>query len=221
MDRIRRFIAVLLGWLTIADYAIPNPATNAALASELPGDLTLHCEGNIGDSGSDSGTAGGASGNPSDSGGGGSGGISIPGFVDDLEPLADYVDILTSFAKAPIEFLRARAIPPVIGAIFGFTFDLADIVAQPFDTVLGSLALLSESVSKATAAISDPIADALSIGSELVLSVTAPLGPLQPFVATALTLVMAYGLLILSIRLLRALADSIPIVSGVETFLFG
>lgn len=128
---------------------------------------------------------------------------------------------LSAFAKNPLGFLRGRVIPPILGAIFGFVFDLADIIDQTFDTLIDSLTLVSDSISNATGSLTQPIGDALAGGAGLVLSITAPLGPLQPFAATALTLAIAYGVLVLSLRLLRALADSIPVVSGIETFLFG
>jgi|GEM_PF-5667311 len=223
MDRLSRLIALLLSWVTVADRATVDPISNPVLTSGARVDLTLHCEGDIGDRGSDSGTAGGASGNPSDSdggGGGGGGGSSGPS-LGSLTKLGPYVDTLVSFASSPISFLRGRAIPPILGAIFGFAFDIANIVARPFDAVLGSLDLVSDSLSTATQAVSDPIGDVLAVGAGTVLSLTAPLGPLQPFAATILTLIIAYVVLIAGIRLARAIADSIPVVSGVETFLFG
>lgn len=131
------------------------------------------------------------------------------------------INALVAFATNPLRFLRARVIPVILGAIFGFAFDMATLIARPFDAALGSLTLVSSSLSTATGAITEPIGDALSIGSQLVLSATAWAGPLQPFVATAVTLVIAYAVLIAGVRLLRALADSVPVLSGVETFLFG
>lgn len=131
------------------------------------------------------------------------------------------IDRLVAFARTPVNFLRVRVVPIVVGGIFGVAFDIARIIARPFDAVLASLGLVNESISTATAAITDPIGDGLSIGTELVLSVTAPLGPLQPFVVTGLTIAIAYVVVLAGIRLARALADSVPVLSGVETFLFG
>ena len=131
------------------------------------------------------------------------------------------INTLVAFATSPLRFLRARVIPVVLGAIFGFAFDLANIVARPFDSVLGSLGLLSGSLSTATQAITNPVGDGLALGSGLLLSVTAPLGSLQPFAVAVLTIAIAYAVLIAGIRFLRALADSVPVLSGIETFLFG
>lgn len=156
----------------------------------------------------------------SSSGGGisGWGDLSLPGWLTDLK---DYADELIAFAKNPIRYLRARAIPPILGAILGFAFDMASLIARPFDAVLSSLDVVSTSISTATQTVSGSISAVLDIGSWVIITVTAPLGPLQPFAAVGLTLLLAYGLLIAGVRLTRALTDSIPVVNGVETFLFG
>lgn len=213
-DRLHRLIAVLVGWLTLADHALPDLTPDPVTTTGPPVDLTLYCEGDIG-SGGDFGGGG------SGGGGGGSSGPSLPTWIFDLEPLKNYVGTLVSFASNPLRFLRGRAIPPILGAIFGFTFDLANIISRPFEAVLGSFNLASASVSTATQAVTQPIGDVVSSGSATIVWISAPFGPLQPFVAAALVIVSAYGLVIFGIRLARAIADAIPIVSGVETFLFG
>lgn len=131
------------------------------------------------------------------------------------------INRLEDFATTPLKFLRARAIPVVIGGIFGRAFDMAQLIARPFDAVLASLGLVNESISTATAAITEPIGDALALSGTFLVSLTAPFGPLQPFALAALAIAIGYGVIVVSVRLGRAAADSIPVVSGVETFLFG
>lgn len=128
---------------------------------------------------------------------------------------------LRDFAQNPLRFLRGRVIPPVLGAIFGFVFDLAAIISRPFQAVIGALATLSASLTNATQAVTRPIGDALALSANFVVSLTSPLGPLQPFAVGAVAILVGYGVIVVSIRLARALADAIPILSGVETFLFG
>jgi hypothetical protein len=158
----------------------------------------------------------------SDGDGGGAisewGDLGLPDWLSDLET---YADDLVAFAKSPLRYLRARAIPPILGAIFGFTFDVADIIAQPFQTIIGSLTTLSASLSFALQSVTDPIADALALSADFLVSLTTPFGPLQPFALAALAIAIGYGVIVVSIRLGRAAADSIPVVSGIETFLFG
>ncbi|OYR61156.1 hypothetical protein DJ71_24410 [Halorubrum sp. E3] len=144
--------------------------------------------------------------------------LSLPDWLEDLE---DYSGQLVAFAKRPLRFLRARAIPPILGAIFGFTFDLADIIARPFRAAITGLSTLDDALSNAGLTAVTAIERLIEITIGLAFSLTAPFGPLQPFAATAVTLVIAYGVFILGLRTLRAVADSIPVVSGVETFLFG
>jgi hypothetical protein len=130
-------------------------------------------------------------------------------------------ETLKNFATSPLRFLRARLIPTVIGAIFGFVFNLAEIVAAPFESVQTGLGTLASALSGAMGSISGPIAGAISGIEGWLLTVTAPLGPLQPFVVTAVLLVLLYVLLVLMTRIARAIMDSIPVVSGIETLLFG
>ena len=128
---------------------------------------------------------------------------------------------LRSFARDPLRFLRARVIPPVLGAIFGFVFDLAAIVSRPFEAVIRALETLTTSLTNATESFTEPIGDALALSANFVVSLTSPLGPLQPFAVAAVAILVGYGVIVVSIRLARGLADAIPVLSGVETFLFG
>lgn len=133
----------------------------------------------------------------------------------------EVISTLREFATNPLRFLRGRVIPPILGAIFGFVFDLAAIVAQPFQAIIGALTTVSASLSRAVGAVTDPIADALALSADFLVSLTAPFGPLQPFALAALAIAIGYGVIVVSIRLGRAVADSIPVVSGIETFIFG
>ena len=154
-------------------------------------------------------------------GGGGISGwsdLSLPNWLQDLQ---DVAGTLVDFAQNPLRFLRGRVIPPALGAIFGFVFDLATIISRPFRAVIGGLATLSASLTNATQAVTRPIGDALELSANFVVSLTSPLGPLQPFAVGAVAILVGYGVIVVSIRLARALADAIPLLSGVETFLYG
>lgn len=226
MNRVSHLIAILLAWLSIADRAAPDLTPDPTLVSESPATvLIINCEGNIGPGGDFS------SGGSGGGGGGGDGGGDGPsrGFiasiaetvVEDMFGGSQRIQTLVSFAKAPLRFIRARAIPGILGVVFGFAFDMAAIIANPFQAIIGSLTNLSSSLTGATQSVTQPIGNLFGIASSAFVSATAPLGALQPFVVTAVVLLLAYGALVVSIRLVRAIADSVPIVSGIETFLFG
>jgi hypothetical protein len=225
MNRVSHLIAILLAWLSIADRAAPDVTPDPTLVSESPATvLTINCEGNIGPGGDFSSEGSGGGG-----GGGGGGDGPSRGFiesiaetvVEDMFGGSERIQTLVSFAKAPLRFIRARAIPGILGVIFGFAFDMAAIIANPFQAIIGSLTNLSSSLTGATQSVTQPIGNLFGSASSAFVSATAPLGALQPFVVTATLLLLAYGALVVSIRLARAIADSIPIVSGIETFLFG
>lgn len=131
------------------------------------------------------------------------------------------ISTLRDFATNPLRFLRGRIIPPVLGAIFGFVFDLADIIAQPFQAIIGTLNLLSASLTTTLRSVTGPIEDALAQSAGFLVSLTVPFGALQPFVLAALAILIGYAVIVVSLRLARATADAIPVVSGIETFLFG
>ena len=72
-----------------------------------------------------------------------------------------------------------------------------------------------------TQAVPAPIGDALALSANFVVSRRSPFGPRQPFAVGAVASLVGYGVIGVAVRLARALADAIPILSGVETFLFG
>ncbi len=128
---------------------------------------------------------------------------------------------LAAFASDPLQFLRARAIPPILGAIFGFVFDVSTIIAQPFQSVIAALGTVSAALSLALTSVTSPITGALARSAGLLVDITAPFGPLQPFALAGVGIGLSYAAIALAVRTGRALADSIPIVSGLETFIFG
>jgi hypothetical protein len=172
----------------------------------------------------------GGGGDPSAVGGGGGGGGGGVGFsltwskVKDVLPgwLADNLETLEAFLTGPIRFLRGRLIPPVLGAIFGFTFDVAAAVASPFQIIISSLQTVNTALENAlTVAVFVPLSSLFSTVISAVIAATAPLGPLQPFAIVAVFLIGAYVLALIASRTLRAGLDAVPGLSGVETLLFG
>lgn len=134
---------------------------------------------------------------------------------------ASNVIALVSFASNPIQFLRKRVAPVVIGGFFGFVFDLAVIIRAPFDAIVRSLNVTGSSLENALSVNFSPIFFVTDAVIGTFLTVSQAFGPLQPFVLAALILGLVYVVFVLGSRLLRAILDSVPGLSGVETFIWG
>jgi hypothetical protein len=134
---------------------------------------------------------------------------------------ASNVLALVSFANSPIRFLRKRVAPLVIGGVFGFVFDLAAIIRSPFDAIVRSLDATGGALERAVSVDFSPIFWVTDVVVGTFLSVSAVFGPFQPFVLAALIVAFVYVVSVVGSRLLRAILDSVPVLSGVETFIWG
>lgn len=142
----------------------------------------------------------------------------LPGWILRLKP---YIDTLVNFASSPLRFIRRRLIPVLIGGIFGFVFDLASIISRPFGVIAESLGSAGGALSTGLTAIPDAVASGVVSGVGLLEAVTAPLGPIQPFVLAAVAIVAGYVVFELSIRVVRGLVSALPGLSFVDGFLSG
>jgi len=149
------------------------------------------------------------------------GGRTIPTWIFSLRPLTGYVGTLTDFAGRPIQFLRKRVVPLLLGGIFGFVFDLAAIVRRPFVAISTSLDATGGALENAVSVTIRPTEWFVGMVIDLLVAVSAPFGWFQPFVLVALSLAVMYAAFVVVSRLLRAILDAIPGLSGVETFLWG
>ena len=129
--------------------------------------------------------------------------------------------LVGQFAQNPLRFLRGRLIPVFLGGFFGFVFDLADLLARPFIAAQTGLSTLGGSLLNAQNAIFSPVVGLVDAVYSWLTAATSGLGPLQPFVLAVVAIGTSYVTIVVSIRLVRSVADSIPVASGVETFLFG
>lgn len=135
--------------------------------------------------------------------------------VDNLDTLQK----LGEFAKNPVTYLRGRIIPLFVGWIFQITFNVADAIARPFEAAGTAANTAVDAVLNALWAVTTPLIGLVEALFDGIAGATSGLGPLQPFVTTALGLLLGYLVIVASVRLLRAVLDSIPVLSGVETFL--
>ena len=210
-EQLRRLIIVILGWLTIPGQRLPDMVAEPTLGSGEPVDLTLRCEGNIGDSGSDSGTAGGATGNPSDSGGGGGGGGGI----------FTLPTVLTEFANNPRGFILGAVLTTILEAVTGVvttiysqlvllvggsqpaqfnapgeTLGLADVPVVVADTFIGAGGVSGDAIITGIEAFNATIADA-----------AAAVGPFGPLVLIVLISVEVIVAVLILQRLVYVIAD--------------
>lgn len=156
-----------------------------------------------------------------------SSGPSIPSWIFELAPLVGFVNVLVDFASNPLRFIRSRLFPPLIGGIFGFIFNIAEIIAIPFNAInqsllgSGSSPGLLGAILNAISAIFAPLEALINSLIGFIAFATAPFGPLQPFVAIGVILLAGYlggGLLI---RALRSALNAIPGGGAIDTFIFG
>lgn len=128
---------------------------------------------------------------------------------------------LVNFANSPIQFLRKRVVPILLGGIFGFVFDLASIIRSPFDAIVRSLDATGGALGNALSFNFSPIFWVTDAVIGTLLTASAVFGPLQPFVLVALILAFVYVMAVVGSRALRAILDAVPVLSGVETFIWG
>jgi len=156
-------------------------------------------------------------------GGGGGAALQLPDWISSLKPLTEFVGLLLAFARNPLKFLRSRLFPPIVAGIIGFSFDIAEIIAQPFQVINRALTQgLLSAILNAIGALFTPLEVLINSLIGFVVDATAPLGPLQPFVAVGIILLSGYfgGSVIL--RGARAILSGIPIIGGsLDTLIFG
>lgn len=156
-------------------------------------------------------------------GGGGGSVLKLPDWISSLKPLTEFVGLLLAFARNPLKFLRSRLFPPIVAGIIGFSFDIAEIIAQPFQVINRALTQgLLSAILNAIGALFTPLEVLINSLIGFVIDATSPLGPLQPFVAVGIILLSGYfgGSVIL--RGARAILSGIPIIGGsLDTLIFG
>ncbi|MFD1634625.1 hypothetical protein ACOZ4L_02705 [Haloplanus ruber] len=138
-----------------------------------------------------------------------------------LAPILPYIDTLADFAENPYLFLRKRLLPVILGGLFSVMFSVADAIARPFASIVGVLELLELQLAGVIVSVTDPVDSVITQVISALRLGTSGLGPFQPFILVSVGIVISYVLFIVIIRLSRGVMDAIPILSGVETFLFG
>jgi hypothetical protein len=140
---------------------------------------------------------------------------------DDITDLASYSFELINFIQNPLRFLRKRIAPLMLGAIFELVFNLGEIIRRPFEAIVVALQATGGSFENAFSVTFSPLNWVLRVVIDSFVALSEPFGALQPFVLGALIMAFVYLMLVIGLRLLRAVLDSVPGLSGVETFLFG
>jgi len=150
--------------------------------------------------------------------GGGLTAAAVRGIVKRVFGGESNVSKLVSFAQNPIQFIRKRVAPTILGFIFGFAFDIAEIIRQPFIAAGTGFETAATAIEDLISTLFFPIQNLMLLIIDWIAAGTTGFGPLQPFVVSALAILLMYGVLVATIRLVRAVSGSIPILSGVEAF---
>lgn len=139
---------------------------------------------------------------------------------------------LIRFAEQPARFIRRIVFLPIVRTILGLVATLIGAFLTLFqgsqpgyssnEEVWGlldiPLAAVDWALTFAAIAFSTYIDIAVFVVTNVIPDVP---GPIDGLLVTIVFVVEVVASVVIGIRLLRAVADSIPVVSGVETFLFG
>lgn len=142
--------------------------------------------------------------------------------------LIGFTNILANAFAAPFEAIQTGLVTLGDALVAPFSFDrVIPFAVSLGEDVPGFTAVVDsdygpiEQTFVPGGGIATLVSTVVNLVTTTVETATAPLGPLQPFGVAALLLVAGYAGLILTLRIGRALLDSVPGLSGIETFLFG
>lgn len=122
-------------------------------------------------------------------------------------------DLDIDLEKKVYGYITAYLLTLISGVVFG----IVDLINFVFDEITEIFTIAGDTIADAAATTAGSITSITDSVTVIVADVAASMGPLGPIV-----IVVAAGLMIaFTIRVLRAVADSIPVVSGVQTFLEG
>lgn len=147
----------------------------------------------------------------SDGDGGGGGGLNrvvLPGWIFNLKTLAEV---------GPATFVRKRIVEFLVATVVTFFSGLGNMIFQAFLWVRDALTGGGAEVVEGFGYVGGfAIGGARAVGglARFITEISGPLAPVIWIIIIALIGVVLW-------RLGRALMDSIPVLSGVETFLFG
>jgi hypothetical protein len=148
--------------------------------------------------------------------------ISVVDIFDSLEELQGIngraISEFRMFLQlGPAKWVRFRFIEFVIGFVVGITTGVADAIFLAFASVRNAVAAAGTAVLEGFGPVGEAVLVAIASLENIYVSVATAAGPASPLVAAVLV-VLTVALLI---RLVRAVADALPVVSGIQTFLEG
>lgn len=141
------------------------------------------------------------------------GGFTLPSWIFNLRGLA----IQIKDAGGPARWAYQRIVEFLLAAVFGTVTGLADLIASTIGTLEHSFEFAGTSASLAFRDVGRQLLSAVAVVLELIQGAASAAGPFGPI----LYVILAVALIVLLWRLLRALLDSVPILSGVQTFFEG
>lgn len=116
---------------------------------------------------------------------------------------------------SPGERIRREITQYLLGLIATVLFAITGAIDSAFTAVSDAFLAAGDSLQTAGGAAGEPIMGAVGSVEALIVEVAASLGPLGPIFVAA----VGVAIVVVTWRLLIAIADSIPIVQGIVTFL--
>lgn len=127
---------------------------------------------------------------------------------------ADNIPTVPDWVYNPESFIQKIIVRFIIGLILGVVATTRDAINTVFDIVTTAIDQAGAAITDAFSAATNGTLGGFTLLQEMVFETAQALGPLGPvFIA-----IVAITLVVLTIRLTRAAMDSVPILSGIETF---
>lgn len=127
---------------------------------------------------------------------------------------ADNIPTVPDWVYSPESFIQRIIVRFLIGLILGVVTTTRDAINTMFDIVTTAIDQAGTAITDAFSAATNGTLGGFTLLQEMVFGTAQALGPLGPvFIA-----LVAITFVVLTIRLIRALMDSVPILSGIETF---
>lgn len=124
----------------------------------------------------------------------------VPGWVSDIDDIDSYI--------------QQRITLYILGLIAGFVATVEGAIDGAFSVVVDAMDAAGGSFESAYSAAAAPFIGAIELFEGIIVGAAASLGPLGPVFIAAVTI----AIVVVTIRALIAIADSVPIVQGVVTF---
>jgi hypothetical protein len=127
---------------------------------------------------------------------------------------ASAIPNVPDWVYSPESFIKKIIVRFILGLILGAVATTRDAINTVFSIITIALDDAGTAISGTFAASTDGVLSGFTFLQDMVFQTAQALGPLGPLFIAVVVVVTV----VLTVRLIRALMDSVPILSGIETF---